>query len=170
MSGSGKKIVVISDTHIPRSASDLPKEVYDSIKKADLVLHAGDFSEFQVLRNLERIKNTVAVYGNMDSAQLKGKLKPKEIICIGNIKIGLIHGGGPPSGLIEHVGREFKNVDAIVFGHAHSPTNLVRDGVLFFNPGSPTDRVFSAYNSYGILHVSESSVKGDIVRIERKER
>ena len=42
---------------------------------------------------------------------------------------------------------------------------VVKDGVLFFNPGSPTDKVFAAYNSYGILEINDKKVEGKIVKI-----
>jgi len=60
---------------------------------------------------------------------------------------------------------EFANVDAIVFGHSHIAVNIVKDGVLFFNPGSPTDKIFSTANTYGILEVSDKKIEGMIFTI-----
>src|SRR3989338_4451367 len=154
------KIVVLSDTHIPRAAEELPQAVYDAIAGADMVMHAGDFVELDVLERLKKMKETVAVYGNMDSKALRDALKPKEVVSVGRLRIGLIHGYGPPSEMTKAVRAEFGKVDCIVFGHAHTPTNKVEDGILFFNPGSPTDRVFASYNSYGILHVNDTVIRG----------
>ena len=159
------KIVVFSDTHIPRAAEELPQAVYDAIAGADMVMHAGDFVELDVLERLKKMKETVAVYGNMDSKALRDALKPKEVVSVGRLRIGLIHGYGPPSEMTKAVRAEFGKVDCIVFGHAHTPTNKVEDGILFFNPGSPTDRVFASYNSYGILHVNDTVIRGEIVRL-----
>ena len=159
------KIVVLSDTHIPRAAEELPQAVYDAIAGADMVMHAGDFVELDVLERLKKMKETVAVYGNMDSKALRDALKPKEVVSVGRLRIGLIHGYGPPSEMTKAVRAEFGKVDCIVFGHAHTPTNKVEDGILFFNPGSPTDRVFASYNSYGILHVNDTVIRGEIVRL-----
>ena len=55
-------------------------------------------------------------------------------------------------------------MDVIVFGHSHSPVNELRDGILFFNPGSPTDKIFAKYNSYGILTINKE-IKGEIIRL-----
>ncbi len=159
------KIIVISDTHIPRAANDLPEELYKAIRRADLVLHAGDYAEIEVLEKIRAIKNAVGVFGNMDSRGLRNILKPKEVVSVGKFKIGLIHGYGAPAELMNTVRGEFGKVDAIVFGHSHTPVNTVEDGILFFNPGSPTDRVFSAYNSYGILTVTDKGIKGEIVKL-----
>ena len=159
------KIIVLSDTHIPRVANDLPQLVYEAINKADLIIHAGDFVEFEVLQRLKKIKNTIGVIGNMDAKELRDILKTKETISVGKFKIGLIHGYGAPGSLTKTVRSEFGKVDAVVFGHSHVPTNMVEDGVLFFNPGSPTDKVYAPYNSYGVLDVTENGIKGEIVRL-----
>lgn len=160
------KILVLSDTHIPRSAHDLPLQVYDEIEKVDMIIHAGDFVEKELYDKLTVLKETKAVYGNMDSAVLRNLLEPKEIIQIGKYKIGLIHGHGAPRDLIDTVKKEFAGVNAIVFGHSHASTNIVKDGILFFNPGSPTDKVFADRNSYGILEVTDKGITANIVDLK----
>jgi len=159
-------IVVLSDTHIPRVAGDMPAIVYDSIRDADLVLHAGDITEAPFFQNLGKLKKTVAVFGNMDSEELKSTLNEKEIVSVGKFKIGLIHGTGSTQNLDETVRNHFKNVDVIVYGHSHAPVNFVKNKILFFNPGSPTDKVFAAYNSFGILTITEEAIEGKIIKIE----
>ena len=67
--------------------------------------------------------------------------------------------------MIETVRSEFKGVDAIIFGHSHAPINMTKDGILFFNPGTPTDKIFARTNSYGILEVTDKEIKGNIVAI-----
>lgn len=160
------RIIVLSDTHVPRMARDIPKAVYGEIRKADLVLHAGDFTEISFLEKLRKIKKTVGVYGNMDSGELSSTLKAKEVIEAGKFRIGLIHGWGAPEGLTDRIAEEFKddNVDCIVFGHTHRPFNETIKKILLFNPGSLTDRVFAPYNSYGILEADEK-LTGRIVKL-----
>ncbi|MCX5685958.1 MAG: metallophosphoesterase family protein [Candidatus Omnitrophica bacterium] len=159
------KILVLSDTHIPRSSHDLPGEVYDAIEGVDMILHAGDFVEKDVLDKLKGLRPTTAVYGNMDASLLHNILNQKEVIEVGGFKIGLIHGYGASADLIDTVKSEFKGVDAIVFGHSHASINIMKDGILFFNPGSPTDKVFANTNSYGILEVTDKKIEGKIITI-----
>jgi len=159
------RIAVLSDTHIPIAAKDLPKAVYDGIAGADMILHAGDILDMEVLEKLSKIAPVRAVCGNMDNDSACSKLPQKDIIKIGDCSIGLIHGWGPPFGLIDLVSRQFKNVDMIIFGHSHSPLIEKRGNVLFFNPGSPTDRVFAPYNSYGILTVDGKTITPQIIKI-----
>lgn len=159
------KIGVISDTHIPRAATELPGRIYSEFKNCDLILHAGDLVELSVLDKLKAVAAVKAVYGNMDDRKVRQALPEKEVIDIkGKFKIGMIHGRGAPTNLIKTVAGEFNNVDVIVFGHSHSPVNKRINGVLFFNPGSPTDKVFAAYNSFGILEVN-NEIKGRIIKL-----
>ena len=160
------KIGIIADTHIPHVAPRLPSEIYDAFKGMDLILHAGDLTELSVLEELRKSADAQAVYGNMDEPEVRKLLPAKRIINVGRFTIGLTHGYGPPFNLINTVKREFsQKVDVIVFGHSHSPVNKVRDGILFFNPGSPTDKIFARYNSYGILTIGDK-IKGKIVRLK----
>ena len=92
-------------------------------------------------------------------------MNQKEVFNVGRVKVGLIHGYGAPANLVETVRGEFKDVDAIIFGHSHSALNIVKDGILFFNPGSPTDKIFAQTNTYGILEVTGKKIEGKIVRI-----
>jgi putative phosphoesterase len=159
------KILVLSDTHIPVTAQDLPQAVYDAARDVDMIFHAGDFVEKRLLDKLRSLKEVRMVYGNMDSKEVRTQLNPKEVITIGKFKIGLIHGYGAPAEIINTVTREFDKVDCIVFGHSHAAINMKKDGILYFNPGSPTDRIFASKNSYGILEVTDKKIEGKIVEL-----
>jgi len=159
------RIFVLSDTHMPRTATELPQCMYDEIKNCDFIIHAGDFVEIEFLKKLAYLKPIRAVCGNMDSQAIRQELKQKEMIEVGNFKIGLTHGYGAPGAIIETVRSEFDRIDAIVFGHSHSALNMTKDGVLFFNPGSPTDTVFAKFRSYGILEITEKAIEGKIIKL-----
>ena len=54
--------------------------------------------------------------------------------------------------------------DIIIFGHVHRPYNEVwRDGKLYLNPGTPTDKRFTDINSYGYLRISNDKVEPEII-------
>ena len=159
-----KRIGVLSDTHIPKAASDIPKKVYDEFKTVDMILHAGDITEMSVLDTLKKIAPTHAVRGNMDMLDVKDSLPEKEVINVDGFKIGLIHGYGPAARVIDLVAKEFSRVDVIVFGHTHFAVNEKIKNTLFFNPGSPTDKIFATQNSFGILEIGDS-VTGKIIKL-----
>jgi len=56
----------------------------------------------------------------------------------------------------------FDGVSCVVFGHSHNPVNKVKNGVLLFNPGSPTDARYTKKNSIGFLTIDED-ITGEIV-------
>ena len=158
-------IGVISDTHIPQSADEIPQSVFSIFKGVDLIIHAGDLTSLGVLNKLGKIARVKAVYGNMDSQEVRQKLPEKEIIKIGNFSLGVIHGQGSPAHLSAFVEKQFKEaLDVIIFGHSHNPCNEKRGKTIFFNPGSPTDKIFSVYNSCGILKI-DSGIEGKIIKL-----
>jgi len=161
------RIGVISDTHIPRHAENLPKDLLEELSKTAFIIHAGDFENLSALKELQKVNRVIAVNGNMDPKDVKDQLKHKEIINVDHHKIGVIHGWGDPHRLPQTVLQEFKSdgVDCIVFGHSHQAHNEVINGILLFNPGSPTDTVFAHFKSYGILETSPEGIKGEIIRL-----
>ncbi len=161
------RIGVISDTHIPEKAANIPQKILDEFKRVDMVLCAGDLVDLSVLEKLKKVCPDVrAVWGNMDYAEVKKSLPEKQIFSIGKYKIGLTHGCGAPATLIDFLTNVFKNeaVDLIVFGHSHAPVNEKKGKILFFNPGSPTDKIFAPYNSFGIIEIGDL-IEARIIRI-----
>ncbi len=161
------KIGVISDTHVPDRSLELPRKILDEFKNVDMVIHVGDLVDLSVLDQLRGVcKNVVAVWGNMDPHEVREQLPEKEIIKAGSHRIGVMHGFGHPNKLVDLLTEKFKSdsVDIIIFGHSHLPLNEKRGGILFFNPGSPTDKIFSPFNSYGIIEVNDT-VEARIVEV-----
>lgn len=161
------RIGVISDTHIPDRAQYLPLQIMQEFKKMDMIIHAGDLVELNVLDKLKAICPDVkAVWGNMDPAKVRDKLPGKLIFKAGNYTIGVMHGYGAPNKLMEFLSSVFKddNVNIIIFGHAHYSVNEKRGNTLFFNPGSLTDKLFSDYNSYGIIEINDK-IEARIVKL-----
>jgi putative phosphoesterase len=158
------KIIALADTH----SRPLPKALLDDMASADLLVHAGDFADAEVYRHLKAIKDIRAVYGNMDGMDLRSFLPQQTVFNCEGVKIGLAHGEGAPEGIMARLQKEFEGsgVGVIIFGHSHTPYNSVVNGILFFNPGSPTDTVRSPYLSYGVLDVKDGKVKARIVKLK----
>ena len=150
------RIAVLADTHV-QMLEHLSKKIIDAISTADLIIHAGDFTDVQVLKDLEQLGGVKAVQGNMDSVELKTLLPVKEIVEIENKRIGITHGSGSPWGIEGRVRKMFESdrIDIIVYGHSHQSQNKFIDGILFFNPGKATD-------SFGILTIN-GEAKGEII-------
>ena len=167
LSGRGFSFKKIANKLITRSQEG-PEGLLTLIEKhfngVNRILHAGDLIDLEILNLIEGFAPVDAVQGNMDISPVKNHLPIKKVLTIEGKKIGLIHGWGAPTGIVERIRPEFDNVDAIIFGHTHTPMNEVIEGVLFFNPGSPTDQRFAPFNSMGILEIG-SEIKGTIIKL-----
>jgi putative phosphoesterase len=165
--GSPLRIGVLSDTHLPDS-DDAQEFLLDLIETVlapvDLILHAGDLVAPDLLSVFDAYPFH-AVRGNMDLAIAGVPLK--KTINVGGFTIGMIHGWGPPDGLEERAYSEFSSVtlDCLVYGHSHRPDCYRHDGVLFFNPGSATDKRNMAYHSVGLLEIGDD-IQGTIIRLD----
>ncbi|WP_409270345.1 metallophosphoesterase family protein [Neobacillus sp. SCS-31] len=60
------KIVVLSDTHIPKKAKALPKAIIPDLESADLILHAGDWQVPEVYSMLSAFSKVDGVHGNVE--------------------------------------------------------------------------------------------------------
>jgi len=119
-------IGIVSDTH-----GLLRPEVITSFNGVDLILHAGDVGDPEVIDGLESIAPLVVVRGNMDYGSWADQLPVSRSLCIAKTHLFLIHD-------LEWIDRQFelKHYQVIVNGHTHRPLIEKQGDVLFFNPGS----------------------------------
>ena len=157
------KIGVISDTHLRELSPEFKKMIEFHFKDVEKIFHAGDFVDWSIADYLSSQKELIAVCGNMDSRDIWKAFPEKRVVELKGFKIGLIHGGGSPFGIESRIRREFDEVDAIVYGHTHTPADHQVKNIYFFNPGSPT-RSFIHKATLGILHLGEK-IEGEIIKI-----
>lgn len=153
---------VISDTHLRRGQT-LPPKVWEELSKVDIILHAGDILNPDLLDDLSCLARVEAVQGNCDAWELNYLPEKKIIECEGK-RIGLIHGAyGRGKNTQERAFLAFEkdSVDAIVFGHSHSPYLERREGIFLFNPGSPTDKRRELNCSMGLLKIESSKIQAE---------
>jgi putative phosphoesterase len=161
-------IAVIADTHLPRGGRRLPDACVERIAGADLLLHAGDFSTLEVLRELEAIgPPLIAVHGNVDSADLRRMLPAERVVEAEGVRVGLLHDAGPRAGRLERLRRRFgERADLAVFGHSHLPLHeQAPDGFQIFNPGSPTERRRAPTHTMGLIRVSRGLARCELVHL-----
>ncbi len=113
----------------------------ERLKRADLILHAGDLMTLAVLRELQDYGEVVAVHGNVDDAEVRAALPESAAVEAGGATVALVHDAGAAKGRLGRMRRRFPDADAVVFGHSHIPLHeRAPDGFQIFNPGSPTER------------------------------
>jgi len=146
-------IGVISDTH-----ALLRKEAVSALYGSDLILHAGDIGDPAIIKKLETLAPVVAVRGNVDITPSMNKFPLKKIIRIGGKQILLVHNISD----IDYK-PEDKEIDIIVYGHSHKAAKEVKNGVLFFNPGSAGKKRFSFALGTGEINIKEGKVSGRLL-------
>lgn len=158
-------IGLISDTHIPDRARELPKNVISSFENVDLILHAGDLTSTKVIDELEKIAPTIAIQGNMDRAA--GIMLPNaKVIEAEGLKIGIAHGEVYPRADTQQLLYLAKQLDAdiLVTGHSHQPKIEQIDGVLLLNPGSPVVPRL-ADRTVMLLEINNKEVYVEVIKI-----
>ncbi|KZX15035.1 hypothetical protein MBCUT_17690 [Methanobrevibacter cuticularis] len=134
-------IGLISDTHIKENneGKAIPQAVFEGFKDVELIIHAGDLLNLNVIKDLEKIAPVIAVQGNMDRKY--GLDLPKsETVEVDNVTIGVNHGEVYPQGdsqQLHYIAQELE-ADILVSGHTHQPHIENYEGILLLNPGSPT--------------------------------
>jgi putative phosphoesterase len=160
-------LAVISDTHLPRGARRLPDACVERLRAAGAILHAGDFSEASVLRELEALGPPVhAVRGNVDSSELQGRLPLVRIVETAGARIAMLHDAGPADGRLERLRRRFTDIDVVVFGHSHLPLHEERDGFQIFNPGSPTERRRAPAHTMGTITLGTGAPRCELIELD----
>jgi len=138
----GVRLLLISDTHVPKRARDLPQRVWDEVARADVVLHAGDWVEVGLLDELQqRAARLVACWGNNDGPALRARLPERADVTLSGVRFTVTHETGAAAGRDARMARLYPDTDVLVFGHSHIPWNSTAStGLRLLNPGSPTDR------------------------------
>jgi uncharacterized protein len=159
-------VAVISDTHLPRGARRLPEACLQHVRRADLILHLGDFSTLAVLEELEALGPPLqAVSGNADEPALRARLPTELVVEADGARIGLVHIPGPAVGRADRLVRRFPGCDAVLFGHTHLPQVERHENVWVLNPGSPTERRRGPFHSMLLLEVNRGAVSPELVRL-----
>jgi len=119
-------IGVISDTH-----GLLRPEVITLFKGVDLILHAGDVGDPDVLEELKSVAPVLGVRGNMDYGNWAEALPVSRSLSLGKTKLLLIHDMDWIDGQTA-----LGDYQVIITGHTHRPLIEERNKVIYFNPGS----------------------------------
>ena len=148
-------IGVISDTH-----GLLRPEAVDALRGSDRIIHAGDVGAPAILDKLRDIAPMTAVRGNVDQGDWAGELPETDVLESGGILIYVLHDLQQLD--LKPVGA---GVAVVVSGHSHVPKQEMRDGVLYFNPGSAGPRRFKLPLSIGKLIVEGGVVRGEVLQL-----
>ncbi|AGL14222.1 metallophosphoesterase [Actinoplanes sp. N902-109] len=151
------RLVLTTDTHLPKRAKDLPAPLWAAIDEADVVFHAGDWVDVAALDAVEaRSRRLIACYGNNDGPALRARLPLVAHVILDGVRFAVIHETGDAKGREQRCAELFPDTDVLVFGHSHIPWDTTTpSGLRLLNPGSPTDRRRQPFCTYLTATVSD---------------
>lgn len=148
-------IGVISDTHgllRPRAVA--------ALDGSDYIIHAGDVGEPAILDRLNQIAPVTAVRGNVDRGAWAHRLAATNVLEVGGVSIYVLH-------ILDELDLkpEAAGFAAVIYGHSHYPRQEMRNGVLYFNPGSAGPKRFHLPVTVGKLFLRERRLRAEIVNV-----
>jgi uncharacterized protein len=155
-----KTVGVISDTH-----GLLRPEAVAALQGADLIVHAGDIGAPEILEALGRIAPLKAIRGNIDIQPWAESLPATEVVEVAGVYLYVLH--------------DLKTLDlnpgaagfaAVISGHSHKALRAVRNGVLYFNPGSAGPGRFRLPITLGLLRINAGKIKPEIISLSGGRR
>lgn len=149
------RIGVISDTH-----GLLRPEAISALTGVELIIHAGDIGNPEVLKGLQRLAPVQAVRGNTDRGGWAAVLPRTLVVEVGGVLIYVLH--------------ELFTLDldpaaagfaAVIFGHSHEPHMERKNGVLYLNPGSAGPRRFTLPVSVATMAINQHGLQSTFIQL-----
>lgn len=151
-----KKIIgVISDTH-----GLLRSKAINMLAGSDIIIHAGDIGDTDIIHGLENIAPLYAVRGNTDRSSWPIKISSWEIVQFEGLNIYVRHILGEMD-----IDPASASIDIVITGHTHMPKIDWKNGILFFNPGSAGPIRDRLPVTVGKIIINESGPEPEIIRL-----
>lgn len=135
------KIGIISDTH-----GLLRQEVLTELGNCEIIFHAGDVGEGDVLEKLTRIAPVYAVRGNIDRES--AKLPESIAVKLWGFRFFMVHEK-------RRIPRHTSDWDIILYGHSHKYEEKHIGSQLLLNPGGCGPRRFVLPVTMAVLEIME---------------
>lgn len=146
---------VISDTH-----GLLRPEAVEALRGVELILHAGDVGQPDILDRLREIAPVRVVRGNVDNSAWGRSLPMTEVVEVGEVSIYMLHNID-----FLDLDPQAARMDVVIYGHSHQPLIQHKKGVMYLNPGSAGTRRFSLPVSVALLRITGKAVEAELITL-----
>jgi putative phosphoesterase len=153
--GRIRRLGLISDTH-----GLLRPEALTALAGSELIIHAGDVGEPEILDKLREIAPVTAVRGNIDRDAWAEVLPATAVVEAARVLIYVLHDVHELD-----LNPAAAGFQIVVSGHSHKPAQFERAGVLYVNPGSAGPRRFRLPITVARLDVEERPLRVDFVSL-----
>jgi putative phosphoesterase len=148
-------IGVISDTH-----GLLRPEAVELLRGSEHIIHAGDIGAPEIIPELRKIAPVTAIRGNVDTQAWARGFAETEVVELGGLHIYVIHDANAID-----LNPKAAGFAAVISGHSHQPKQEMKNGVLYFNPGSAGPRRFKLPISVGRMEIVGGRVSATILEV-----
>jgi len=135
-----------------------------ALQGSDYIIHAGDIGDPTILDRLAEIAPMTAVRGNIDKAAWAKKIPTTNVLEVAGVSIYVLHDLADLD-----LKPEAAHFAAVVSGHSHVPKEKMKNGVLYFNPGSAGPRRFRLPVSMGRFTIDDGEIDAEIVLLEIRQ-
>jgi hypothetical protein len=149
------RVGIISDTH-----GLLRPEAVKALRGSEHIIHAGDIGAPEIIPELRKIAPVTAIRGNVDTQVWARSFAETEVVALGGLDIYILHDANALD-----LNPKAAGFAAVISGHSHKPKQEMKDGVLYFNPGSAGPRRFKLPISVGKLEIVDGKVSAEILEI-----
>ncbi len=149
------RIGLISDTH-----GLVRPEALKALEGVELIVHAGDIGQPEVLDRLQAIAPLAAIKGNNDTAPWARRIPEILDLHVKDRTLRVIHNVRDSESNLRAAG-----IDVVISGHSHKPSVQTRDSVLFVNPGSAGPRRFKLPVTVGLLLLADADPQIEIIQL-----
>jgi putative phosphoesterase len=146
---------VISDTH-----GLLRPQACTALEGSDIIVHAGDVGNPQILEQLRSIAETRAVRGNIDTGAWATLLPITDVVEVGGVHLYVLHDLAALD-----LDPKAAGFAAVISGHSHRPAAQMRNGVLYLNPGSAGRRRFTLPIAVARLVIGDRLLSHEIIEL-----
>jgi len=128
-------IAIFSDTH-SHTGHELTGDASEVAKRADAVIHAGDFTSTAALEAFQACCDVFyPVHGNADDHPVSQQLPTARTVEHDGLRIAVTHRRDGGDTALELFGRA-RDADIVVSGHTHRPRVVDTGELILLNPGS----------------------------------
>jgi len=149
-------IGVISDTH-----GLLRPEAVAALQGADFIIHAGDIGKPEILEQLGEIAPVTAVRGNVDRGAWARRIPAANVLEVEGVSVYVLH-------ILAELDLkpEAARFAAVVYGHSHIAKREMKNGALYFNPGSAGPKRFNLPVSVGRIKLNKGKIESEIINLQ----
>jgi putative phosphoesterase len=148
-------IGVISDTH-----GLLRPEAVELLRGSEHIIHAGDIGAPEIIPELRKIAPVTAIRGNIDTQAWARAFAETEVVELCGLDFYIIHNANALD-----LNPKAAGFAAVISGHSHQPKQEVKNGVLYFNPGSAGPSRFKLPISVGRIEITDGNLTAAILEL-----